>query len=125
MHLFKVANKRDINDIAVQLSRASNIREDITNRPHGFDSIVNFDFGDIYVDDNLFEVLNDNLYQEIDACLQKLVRGDYGIISPEDIEENNESRYFGTGELTAKYKISIGIIQISKFHNKTEIEAVV
>lgn len=122
MHLYKVANKRDINDIAIQLSRASNIGRDISSHPHGFDSIVNFDFGHIYIDNNLFNMLDENLCQEIDACLRKIVKGDYGIVSPEDIEENNESRYFGTGELTAKYKISIGAIQIAKFYNKTVIE---
>ena len=119
MYLYRAAEKRQ--DIPIQLSRASGISEKSKSRPHGFDAIVNFDFGDIFIDDVLFSLLNDEVSKEVDECLKRIIQGDYGQISVDDIQENNESRYFGNGDVMAKYEISEGFIQIEKIGDKTLI----
>lgn len=124
MHLYKETKRKNADDISLQLLKASKIDESGQHRPHGFDSIVNFDFGNIYVDDRIFELLNDDLCKEIDRCLFKILKEDYGVIFPEQIEENKESKYLGNGNVLAKYEISIGVIQIEKFCDETQIKVV-
>ena len=121
MKLYRRSSKRDINDVSEQLLRASGINNMEHRRPHGFSSVVGFDLGDTYIDDRLFE-LGEDVHQEIDACLINLLKGDYGILSEDDIQENNESRWFGNGVLFARYRISVGLIEINKLCEKTQIK---
>lgn len=122
MKLYKKSSKRKLSEVSMQLKNATGQKRLSDKLPQGHDAIVNFDFGDIYIDDCLFNILNDDMVSEIDACLSDLMRGKYGICSEDEIEDNEESRWFGNGTIVAKYKVSFGVIQISKMRDKTEIK---
>ena len=120
MKLYRNAEKNDVSHLVMQLKRASgNIRNHL---PHGFESIVNFGFGDIFVSDTIFSMLNHNVCQEIDITLDRMAKEDYGIIDDETREANLESRYLGNGkDIVGKYQISIGCIEITIFDTYTYI----
>ena len=121
MKLYRRSSKRDINDVSEQLLRASGINNMEHSRPHGFATVIGFDFGDIYIDDQLFE-LGEDVHQEIDECLINLKKGDYGILSDDEIQENNESRWLGNGDVYGRYVSSVGILRIDKKCGETCIK---
>ena len=123
-HLYRKRQSKKTADVSSQLRKASGIKEISTKRPQGFEAIVAFDFGDIFIDDALFSLLNDEVSKEVDECLRRIIQGDYGQISVDDIQDNNESRYFGNGEITAVFRISLGNIKICKGTAGTDIELI-
>ena len=122
MKLYKKSSGRNPSKVAIQLEKAlgQNVLSD--KHPQGYDAIVNFDFGDVYIDECLFNLLNDEKSLEIDECMTDMIKGKYGISSEEEIEENEESRLFGNGTISARYKVSFGVIRINKMCDKTEIK---
>ena len=124
MHLYRKRHNKTPAAVSEQLCNASGIGHIITKRPQGFEAIVAFDFGDIFIDDALFSLLNDEISKEVDECLKRIIQGDYGQISVDDIQDNNESRYFGNGEITAVFRISLGNIKICKGTAGTDIELI-
>ena len=122
LYLYKKAIKRDIEDVKRQLCKATGINPQSSHRPHGFGAVVSFDFGDIYIDDYLNIQLNDELKNDIDNCLIRLLKDDYGNVTEEENEDNGENRYFGGGDIIGRYEISIGVIKITVMKAHTEIK---
>lgn len=119
MKLYRKRSDRDIVNIRHQLKNASGIKSDV-HLPHGFEAIASFDFGNIYVDDTVFQRLSPEVQGEIDICLHRFLQEDYGLITDEEREQNGESKYFGNGcGMVAKYQISIGMIAILHDRNTT------
>lgn len=121
MHLYKKARERNVDDVSDQLRRASGNIKKGGGVPHGFAAAVSFDVGDLYVDDELFDLMSAKLERELELCISRLVKGDYGNVSEDERDENEESRWLGDGSLTAKYSISLGEITVNKLCGKTEI----
>lgn len=121
LHIYRKAIKRNIDDVKQQLCKASGINPQSSHRPHGFGAIVSFDFGDIYIDDYINSQLNDEVQSEIDNCLIRLLKADYGNITDDEKEDNCENRYFGGGDIIGRYKISVGTIEIRVLNDHTEI----
>ena len=116
MKLYRGKSDRDIAVLCQQLKKASGING--SHLPHGFHAVASFDFGNIYVDDDIFKKLNPNIQCEIDDCLLHFLREDYGDLTEEEQEQNGESKYFGSGRgMIARYKISIGLIEIAVEQN--------
>lgn len=124
MKLYREAKRRDIDNLAMQLKKANGR---IKNHfPHGFESILNFGFGDVFISDKLFALLNSDICQEIDFCLVRMWKEDYGIVNDETKEINGEKRYFGSGKgIVGRYEIGIGKIEISILDTYTYINLVV
>lgn len=120
MRLYKSTVQRNCFDVANQLRKATG-QSISSNYPHGFDAIVNFNLGDVFIDNELSDLLTNEMCMELDECLLKLIKGDYGTCSDDEIDENNENRYFGNGEVKAKYVISVGEISIDKSCTHTKI----
>ena len=121
MKLYRAATTRTTSKLATQLKKASgNIKG---HYPHGFASVLGFSFGDIYVTNELFVLLNTDTCREIDKCLQKMLKQDYGTVDNETKNSNCENRYFGNGKnILGKYKISVGHIEISILNTHTLIK---
>ena len=122
MKLYKKSSGRNSSEVARQLEKATGQKILSDKHPHGYDAIVNFDWGDIYIEECLFDLLNDEMALEIDACMTDMIKGKYGISSEDEIEENEESRWLGNGTISARYKVSFGVIRINKICDKTEIK---
>lgn len=122
LYLYKKAIKRDIEDVKQQLCKAAGINPQSSHRPHGFGAVVSFDFGDIYIDDYLNTQLNAEIKNDIDNCLIRLLKDDYGNVTEEEDEDNGENRYFGGGDIIGRYEISIGVIEITVMKVHTEIK---
>lgn len=124
LHLLKKAIIRDIDDIKQQLCNASGINPKSTQRPHGFCAVASFNFGDIYIDDFLNSQLGYKLQEEIDVCLTKFLKDDYGNITIDEKDDNIENRYFGDGDIIGRYHISLGTIEIIVLKTHTEIKKI-
>ena len=124
MKLYRKAEARDIDKLAIQLMRASgNIKK---QAPHGFGAVLCFDFGDVFLSDRLFLLLTDELRSEIDHCMRRMIKEDYGAVDADVIEANGESRYFGNGVgMLGKYQTRVGEIQISLLETHTYIELII
>ena len=120
MKLYKKLVQRNYNSIADQLKKCGGICD---NRlPQGFSAIAMFDYQDIYVNDELYLQLNSDIRLEIDNCLTRFSKDDYGIISDEDKDENVDNKYFGNGKnIIGKYETSIGVILIELLDHYTLI----
>lgn len=119
MKLYRKKASRNFDALSQQLKNASGIKN-VAHLPHGFETVASFDFGDIFVDDAIFQKLNIGVQAEIDSCLCRFLREDYGLITDEEREQNGELKYFGSGYgLIAKYQTSIGIITILLDRNTT------
>lgn len=119
MKLYRKKESRDFGALRQQLKNASGIKS-VDHFPHGFEVVAAFDFGDVFVDDAIFQKLNIAVRAEIDTCLCRFSREDYGLITDEEREQNGELKYFGNGcGLIAKYQTSIGIITILLDRNTT------
>lgn len=123
MKLYRKADGRDIRKLTAQLKNASGNK---TNRlPHGVGGVLCFELGDIFLSDRLFSLLTANIRLEIDDCLRRIIKDDYGAVGDDTIEANGESRYLGNGAgVVGKYQISIGEIQISRLDIHTYIDFV-
>ena len=122
MTLYKIS-RHDHDDRREQLLQASGIKSG--GRPHGFDALVGFNFGEIYIDDLLAAGLDQGLDRELELCLKRLGRLDYGSVSADEKDENTENFYFGGGKgLTARYEISAGLIEIKVLDSRTEIRII-
>ena len=105
MILYQKSPSRNYQDISRQLLKASGINSNC--RPHGFEGIAGFDFGDIYIDEALADCLTDSLRSEIDGCLRRIVRDDFGEVTADEREENTDNRYFGNGKgIIARFALS-------------------
>lgn len=122
LYLYKKAIKRNIEDVKQQLCKATGINPQSSHRPHGFGAVVAFDFGDIYIDDYLNIQLNDELKNDIDNCLIRLIKDDYGNVTEDEKDDNVENRYFGGGDIIGRYEIAIGVIEITVMKAHTEIK---
>ena len=122
MTLYKIS-RHDPDSRREQLLKAGGIRSG--GRPHGFDALVDFNFGEIYIDDLLAAGLDQGLDRELELCLERLGRLDYGSVSADENDENTENFYFGGGRgLTARYEISAGVIDIKVLDGRTEIRII-
>ena len=121
LYLYKKAIKRDIEDVKQQLCAATGINPQSSHRPHGFGAVVAFDFGDIYIDDYLNIQLNDELKNDIDNCLIRLLKDDYGNVTEDEKDDNVENRYFGGGDIIGRYEIAVGVIEITVMNKRTDI----
>ena len=110
LYLYKKEQKRNIDDSRAQLYKATGLNSSYL--PHGFEVFAGFSLGDVYIDEELKNNLDDNLKKEIDSCLDKFLKDDYGVISSEEKESNIENKYFGGGELVGRYIIGIWSIQV-------------
>ena len=120
MILYKKSEKRDYKKIAEQLYKGSRLTD--SHIPHGFSSIVLFEFGDIYIDESINAILNADIKYDIDYCLLQFSKDNYGIITEEEKDYNIENKYLGNGKnLIGRYKITIGIIEIKVLKDYTII----
>lgn len=111
MKLYRKKVIRNMDENVRQLKAASGIKGNKV--PHGFGAVAGFDFGNIYVDDRLHKMMDSSLSAQIDECLSKMARDNYGDISPSEADTNCENKYFGNGkDLTGRYHISAGTIEI-------------
>lgn len=110
MYLYIKKSNADPNERKRQLRLASGTGSTL---PNGAEGIINFDFGNIYIDEKIHSALNDALNCEIRSCLEKISNYDFGFITADEKETNLENIYLGNGrEITARYNISIGEIEI-------------
>ena len=116
MNRYRSKADKDITLLCQQLKKAYGVSG--SHLPHGFHAIASFDLGNVYADDAIFKKLNSDVQCEIDDCLQRFVREDYGDLTEEEREQNGESKYLGNGGgMIARYKISIGMIEITVEQN--------
>ena len=102
---------RNTNNLRQQLKKASGISA--CHFPHGFDAVISFDFGDIFVDEVVFQRMDSTVRREIDDCLMRFLREDFGNVTEEELEQNGENKYFGDGSrMVARYRISIGLVEV-------------
>lgn len=120
MKLYKKSEQRNYNSIADQLKKCGGICGN--HLPQGFSAIAMFNYQDIYVDDKLYLLLNNDIRHEIENCLTRFSKDDYGIITEEDKDENIDNKYFGNGKnIIGKYETSIGVILIELLDHFTLI----
>ena len=111
MKLYKEAQPRNTESAKSQLKLASGGIHNHT--PHGFESVASFEFGDVYVSDSLYQLLDFPICDELDLCLSKMLREDYGCVDADTVDANCENRYFGNGKkILGRYSISVGVIEI-------------
>lgn len=120
MILYKKAQERDLQKVAQELYKASALCE--SRLPHGFYAVASFDFGDIYIDQALDEIINDEIKRKIDESLLRFAREDYGEISEDEKDENLENKYFGNGKnLVGRYAVKNGELEINLLADCTKI----
>ena len=120
--LYKKAENRNVKELSNQLCLASGINPQSAHRPHGFSSIVSFNFGDVYIDNDIHLRINNKLNEEIENCLERIKVDDFGSVSQDEKEMNIENKYFGCGKyLVGRYEISIGVIELNVLSEKTQI----
>lgn len=107
---------------ADQLKKGSSLSEG--HFPHGFLAEAFFNFGEIYFEDEIYRLINCVLEKEIEQCLSRLAKDDFGEVSADEKDENIENKYLGNGKnILGRYLTSIGIVEIKVLEECTIVSA--